>query len=220
MPQPATSPSAQKRFLSLLEQDILKLDLAELDFGIYRILNYRRRQISDYLHTALPDRIRAWAQALAQSSGAALAETEEAHCYYHLHTFFSRYWDDGDFIPRARRGGSAAYAVPYNGQDTHFHWATKGSHYIKSGELFARYAYKDGAQEVRFVLVHKVVPTWGFSVPVRGFVLTTNTETELQTHQAGFTWSTAPACLLAQDLDGDYVESMLRRLRKAMPVTP
>jgi adenine-specific DNA-methyltransferase len=81
-----------------------------------------------------------------------LAESEAANCYYHLHTFFSRYWDEGDFIPRARRGGSAAYAVPYNGQDTHFHWATKGSHYVKSGELFSRFAYKDGNHEVRFVI--------------------------------------------------------------------
>ncbi len=145
-------PSAQDRFLNLLKQGILKLDLAELDFGIYRILNYRRTQVLTYLDGTLPGRIAAWTDALAQSSGRELAGTEAENCYYHLHTFFARYWDDGDFIPRARRGGSAAYAVPYNGQDTHFHWATKGSHYVKSGELFARYAYKDGAQEVRFVL--------------------------------------------------------------------
>ncbi len=148
------SPSAnyQERFLSLIRKDILKLDLAELDFGIYRILNYRRDQVLEYLESKLPARITAWTDALAQASGNALAETEAANCYYHLHTFFGRYWDDGDFIPRARRGGSAAYAVPYNGQDTHFHWATKGSHYVKSGELFARFAYRDGPREVRFVI--------------------------------------------------------------------
>lgn len=150
--QASQGPSAQDRFLSLLKRDILKLDLAELDFGIYRILNYRRVQVLAYLDEALPGRITAWTDALAKNSGRELASTEAENCYYHLHTFFARYWDDGDFIPRARRGGSAAYAVPYNGQDTHFHWATKGSHYVKSGELFARYAYKDGAQEVRFTL--------------------------------------------------------------------
>lgn len=150
--QVSQAPSPQGRFLSLLKRDILKLDLAELDFGIYRILNYRRAQVLAYLDDALPGRITAWTDALAKSSGRELAGTEAANCYYHLHTFFSRYWDDGDFIPRARRGGSAAYAVPYNGQDTHFHWATKGSHYVKSGELFPRYAYKDGAHEVRFTI--------------------------------------------------------------------
>ena len=129
---------SQARFLGLLKRDILKLDLAELDFGIYRILNYRRTQVLAYLDDTLPGRIAAWTDALAKSSGSELASTEAENCYYHLHTFFARYWDDGDFIPRARRGGSAAYAVPYNGQDTHFHWATKGSHYVKSGELFSR----------------------------------------------------------------------------------
>ena len=130
------------------------MDLAELDFGIYRILNYRRTQVLDYLDGTLPGRISQWTEALAAASGQGLAETEEANCYYHLHTFFARYWDDGDFIPRARRGGSSAYAVPYNGQDTFFHWATKGSHYVKSGELFSRYAYRDGAHEVRFTVEH------------------------------------------------------------------
>ena len=32
--------------------------------------------------------------------------------------------------------------MPYDGSDTHFHWATKGSHYVKSGERFAAYAYR------------------------------------------------------------------------------
>jgi adenine-specific DNA-methyltransferase len=146
------TPSSQAKFLALLRQDILKLDLADLDFGIYRILNYRRAQVLAYLEDTLPSRINTWTHALAQASGGELASTEADNCYYHLHTFFARYWDDGDFIPRARRGGSAAYAVPYNGQDTHFHWATKGSHYVKSGELFARYAYKDGAHDIRFTL--------------------------------------------------------------------
>lgn len=144
--------TSQTRFLNLLKQDILKLDAAELDFGIYRILNYRRAQVLAYLDDTLPGRIAAWSAELVQASGQALAHTESANCYYHLHTFFNRYWDEGDFIPRARRGGSAAYAVPYNGQDTHFHWATKDSHYIKSGELFSRFAYKDGPGEVRFSL--------------------------------------------------------------------
>ncbi|MBU3897357.1 MAG: site-specific DNA-methyltransferase [Gammaproteobacteria bacterium] len=149
---PSSAPSAQQRFLGLLKNDILKLSLAELDFGIYRILNYRRAKVLAYLDDTLPGRITAWTSTLEQASGRALASTEADHCYYHLHTFFSRYWDDGDFIPRARRGGTPAYAVPYNGEDTHFHWATKGSHYIKSGELFARYAYTDGELEVRFVI--------------------------------------------------------------------
>jgi len=154
-PTPSSSRAdntSQVRFLDLLKQDILKLDAADLDFGIYRVLNYRRALVLAYLEDALPSRIAQWSAELALVGGQALAHSESANCYYHLHTFFNRYWDEGDFIPRARRGGSAAYAVPYNGQDTHFHWATKGSHYIKSGELFSRFAYKDGPGDVRFSL--------------------------------------------------------------------
>ena len=106
MPTPQ-APTSQDRFLSLIKRDILKLDAAELDFGIYRILNYRRDQVLAYLDTTLPGRIAAWADTLAQTGGRVLAESEAANGYYHLHTFFSRYWDEGDFIPRARRGGSA-----------------------------------------------------------------------------------------------------------------
>lgn len=145
-------PTPQSRFFSLLKHDILKIDAADLDFGIYRILAYRREQVLAYLDQTLPQRITAWVNNLAATCGQALAEDEAANCYYHLHTFFNRYWDDGDFIPRTRRGGTAAFAVPYSGQDTHFHWATKGSHYVKSGEMFARFAYRDGGREVRFVL--------------------------------------------------------------------
>ena len=83
MPQatPSSVPAAQQRFLSLLKQDILKLDMAELDFGIYRILNYRRAQILAYLDIALPARIAVWMQALTESSGRLLADTEAAKCY-------------------------------------------------------------------------------------------------------------------------------------------
>lgn len=47
-PQDRSQDRSQDRFFSLLKRDILKLDLAELDFGIYRILNYRRAQVLAY----------------------------------------------------------------------------------------------------------------------------------------------------------------------------
>ncbi|HSN79280.1 MAG TPA: hypothetical protein VLR44_02755, partial [Rhodoferax sp.] len=56
----------------------------------------------------------------------------------------------------------------------------------------------------KFELLEKVVSGWKFSVPVCGFVLSSNSEQELQTHQAGFTWATAPSVLLHQDTDGLY----------------
>jgi hypothetical protein len=66
-------------------------------------------------------------------------------------------------------------------------------------------------------LLEKVVPAWKFSGPVCGFVLSSNSEQELQTHQAGFTWATAPSVLLHQDTDGFYVERLLATLRALLP---
>lgn len=139
---------SRERFLSLLKHDILKLDLAELNFGVYRILNARRDLVLRFLDEELPAFI---ADQLATLPGTA-TEDEEGRIYAALDTFFHRYWDDGDFVLRPRRGRDAAYSIPYDGSDVHFHWATKGSHYVKSGEFLKTYAFKpEGAGgEVRF----------------------------------------------------------------------
>lgn len=137
--------TSRDKFIALLRDDILKLDLAELDFGIYRILNYRRREIDAFLEGELPKKIES---ALATLPGAP-TEDEQGRIFHHLYTFFSRYYDDGDFVTRPRRGRKAAYSVPYNGQDVHFWWATKGSHYVKSGERFASYVWHDGPRRIR-----------------------------------------------------------------------
>ena len=146
--------AARDKFLKLLKDDILQMELAALDFGIYRILNFRRREIEDFLDRELPARIDA---ALATLPGAP-TEDEQGRLFHHLYTFFSRYYDDGDFVTRPRRGRNAAYSVPYNGQDVHFWWATKGSHYVKSGERFAGYAYRQGdGTRVRLVVAQAQV---------------------------------------------------------------
>lgn len=137
--------TARDKFLSLLREDILQLDLAALDFGIYRILNHRRREIDAFLEGELPVRIDAALRSLPSAAG----EDEQGRIFHHLYTFFSRYYDDGDFVTRPRRGRNAAYSVPYNGQDVHFWWATKGSHYVKSGERFSRYVWHDGPRRLR-----------------------------------------------------------------------
>ena len=135
--------TARERFLGLLRDDILQVDAADLDFGIYRVLNHRRAEIERFLTDGLPAQIDT---ALAQLPGAA-TEDEQARIYNALYTFFARYYDDGDFMPRARRGRAGAYTVAYDGSDTFFHWATKGSHYAKSGERFASYAYSQPSSQ-------------------------------------------------------------------------
>ncbi len=64
----------QTRFLSLLKKDILKLDLAELDFGVYRVLAHRRAEIERFFDDTLPAAI---AEALASGGADRTAQLDE-----------------------------------------------------------------------------------------------------------------------------------------------
>lgn len=74
---------------------------------------------------------------VAQKSGAA----GEAAVYNHLLTFFSRYYEEGDFISQRRYKGDT-YAVPYSGEEVLLHWANRDQYYTKSGENFSNYCFK------------------------------------------------------------------------------
>ena len=82
-----------------------------------------------------------------------LGENEmEAGAFSHLHAFFSRYYDAGDFISKRRYSRRARYAIPYNGEEVHLHWANRDQYYIKTGEYFSHYAFSCGGCRVRFEL--------------------------------------------------------------------
>jgi len=72
----------------------------------------------------------------------------------------------------------------------------------------------------KFDLLEKVVPSWQFSVPICGFVLSSNSQAELHKIQPGFTWATAPAVLLHQDMEGKYVERLLAELLTRLTCPP
>ena len=69
-------------------------------------------------------------------------DQREDAVYNHLYTFFSRYYEDGDFIPRRRYSQTERYAVPYNGEEVYLHWANRDQYYVKSGEHFSDYRFK------------------------------------------------------------------------------
>ncbi|UXN36051.1 restriction endonuclease subunit M [Avibacterium paragallinarum] len=171
-------------------KEIFQTDRADLDFGIYRILNSRADQINDYLNHKLPQKIR---QALSQANQGQMAQWQselkeaekqaqalgvepdaspkvqqlqaqiaqaqqagsqsEAAIFSYLYTFFSRYYDEGDFISQRRYKGDT-YAIPYSGEEVLLHWANKDQYYTKSGENFSNYRFKlsDG-KEVFFRLI-------------------------------------------------------------------
>lgn len=81
------------------------------------------------------------------------ANEHEKAVFSHLLTFFSRYYDNGDFVSKRRYKGNT-YAIPYAGEEVILHWANKDQYYIKSGENFSNYGFKltDG-RKVSFKLL-------------------------------------------------------------------
>lgn len=79
--------------------------------------------------------------------------TDQSQVYSHLLTFFSRYYDDGDFISQRRYKGDT-YAIPYSGEEVMLHWANRDQYYTKSGEMFSNYRFKlNDERSVLFRLV-------------------------------------------------------------------
>lgn len=171
-------------------REIFQIDRPDLDFGIYRILNARAEEISDYLENRLyekvqcalnsgnkaqieqvarelkekeaqyqadginPDnvpKVQELRQKLAQLNAG--ANEHENAVFSHLLAFFSRYYDNGDFISKRRFKGDT-YAIPYGGEEVILHWANKDQYYTKSGENFTNYSFRlEDGRTVHFRLV-------------------------------------------------------------------
>ena len=158
--------------------ELFQLDQADLDFGIYRIMNARRDEITRFLERdLLPQVQKAFGEYRSsdkaeiqkeldkviegvQAAGmdphqspkvrqlqARLAEDAvdvaalENEVYDHLYSFFSRYYDEGDFIS-LRRYKEGVYAIPYEGEEVKLHWANHDQYYVKTTENFRDYAFR------------------------------------------------------------------------------
>ena len=120
--------------------------------GLHKELNEKEAQYrADGIDPDTVPKVRELKQKLAEY-GTGTSEHENA-VFTHLLTFFSRYYDSGDFISQRRYKGDT-YAIPYAGEEVMLHWANKDQYYTKSGENFSNYAFKlDDGRSVRFRLV-------------------------------------------------------------------
>jgi len=194
--------SSLGKFQQLLRQ-LFQFDCADLDFGIYRILNYKRQQVEEFITRRLPqivdEAFKAYAEAEKEEleqeierkrqdiltnigedafdqrgqlqpkyreanvvkEYLALQEKREQYqvhedlktrVYNDLYTFFSRYYEDGDFIAKRRYGRHEPYAIPYSGEEVMLHWATRDQYYIKTGERFKNYRFTAADYTVAFEL--------------------------------------------------------------------
>lgn len=167
------------KFIAKL-QEIFMMDHAELDFGIYRIMNQKRDEIKHFLEidllpqvksilegesgdtqsikkrmaeieqmfvgmdiATLPDsnpNVAEYKKLKAQLEQGGDPESMQSEVFSHLVTFFSRYYDGGDFLSK-RRYKDNTYAIPYNGEEVKLHWANANQYYIKTSEYFRNYTF-------------------------------------------------------------------------------
>lgn len=186
---------AQNYYVSFKKklEEIFMMDHAELDFGIYRIMNQKRNDIQRFLDLELLPQVKQvlegnnggeadkakkrmaeitasvggnievlpkgtpmrdeYDKLKAQLAQSADTESMQAEVFNHLVTFFSRYYDGGDFLSK-RRYKDNTYAIPYNGEEVKLHWANSDQYYIKTSEYFRNYTFvlPTSRKKVHFVL--------------------------------------------------------------------
>ena len=192
----------RRRFQELL-RELFQFESADLDFGIYRIMNHKRDVVERFIEKDLLNGVAGELDrgALAQQSEAArklqekteevknalgsdaldpsgnlvesLQKTKigqeyehlreeaqgygsrpalEAMIFNHLFAFFSRYYDAGDFISKRRYSRKEKYAIPYNGEEVHLHWANSDQYYVKTGEHFTDYRFTSRGLTAHFCI--------------------------------------------------------------------
>ncbi|MEN3044917.1 MAG: site-specific DNA-methyltransferase, partial [Candidatus Hydrothermales bacterium] len=186
-------------------RNIFQFDASDLDFGIYRILNYKRNQIEKFINEDLKNKVeeafskykkeqkeeidkefekikKEIAKLLGEDAFTLSGELKEEfkntplgkeflslkdrkeeienieeikrQVFIDLYNFFSRYYEEGDFIPQLRYSIKGhKYVIPYNGEEVKLYWANYDQYYIKTGLFFRDYTFKAGDYKVIFRVV-------------------------------------------------------------------
>ena len=193
-----------QKFQELL-RELFQFDCADLDFGIYRIMNHKRDVVERFIAEKLPKTIdeelntgllarqalakaklekaqekvlellgrdaidpvgeivspalaatpvaQEYLEARARAGASRSRAAVETDVYNHLTAFFSRYYEDGDFVSKRRYSRKHRYAIPYNGEEVYLHWANADQYYVKTAEHFHGYGWKaPNGVSVRFLV--------------------------------------------------------------------
>lgn len=178
-------------------RELFLFDRADLDFGLYRIMNARREEIEEFLTKRLLPSVREHLgtvkaeelkllegkvseaiQMTMDYGGKSREEAEQSEkvltakrilheaadlssledqVFSLLITFFSRYYQEGDFITKRRYSGPGKerYMIPYDGEEVKLVWANMDQYYIKSGENFSNFTFTlDGKTPEQSKRVH------------------------------------------------------------------
>lgn len=136
--------------LKAILREMFQMDQADLDFGIYRIMNAKRGEIESFLDKDLLPQVK---EEFAKIAGGQDQEALANEVFSHLASFFRRYYDNGDFLS-LRRYKKDTYAIPYEGEEVKLHWANADQYYIKTSEYLKDYSFKlTPSKRVHFKLV-------------------------------------------------------------------
>ena len=190
-----------QKFQDLLKR-LFQFETSDLDFGIYRILNYKREQINKFINEDLVKKVesafakhkderltnisqrfeegkekviqglgtqaftptgelkeefkdtplgRDFVSIKAQKDEVEKIDEIKLQVFNDLYNFFSRYYEEGDFVPQYRKSIKGhKYAIPYNGEEVKLYWANNEQYYTKTGLLFRDYTFKAGDFKVIF----------------------------------------------------------------------
>jgi adenine-specific DNA-methyltransferase len=221
-----------EKFQDLLKK-LFQFEASDLDFGIYRILNYKRDAIEKFIQEDLVNKVEdAFAkhkderatniykifestrekiiQNFGENAFTPIGELKEefkntplgkdfltikaqkeeiehideikSQVFNDLYNFFSRYYEDGDFVPKyiySIKGHK--YAIPYNGEEIKLYWSNSDQYYTKTGLLFRDYTFKINDYKVIFRTVSaKEELGSNKATKERFFVLDDETPVELQ----------------------------------------
>jgi len=71
-----------------------------------------------------------------------------------LFNFFSRYYEEGDFVPKYRYSNKKhKYVIPYDGKEVKLYWANYDQYYTKTGMFFRDYIFRANIYKVIFRII-------------------------------------------------------------------
>ena len=192
------------KFQALLK-NLFQFDSSDLDFGIYRILNYKHDQIEKFIDEDFIEKVdnafakyekeqsanldnhldevkiqiietlgkgaftdtgdlnkkfqdtplgKEFLSVKQQKNNIKITEEIKLQVFNDLYNFFSRYYEEGDFIPQYRYSiKKHKYAIPYNGEEVKLYWANYDQYYTKTGCLFRDYTFKVNDYKIIFRIV-------------------------------------------------------------------
>ncbi|MDI6891326.1 MAG: hypothetical protein QMC83_10400, partial [Thermodesulfovibrionales bacterium] len=169
-----------QKFQDLLKR-LFQFEASDLDFGIYRVLNYKRDRIEKFIQEDLKNTVetafakhkderltdinrrfekvkekviqslgpnaftptgdlkeefkdtplgRDFLSVKAQKDEAETIDEIKLQVFNDLYNFFSRYYEEGDFVPHYRYSIKGhKYAIPFNGEEVKLYWANSEQYY-------------------------------------------------------------------------------------------